>query len=238
MQIKFLKFNESPKLLAKLLYASIFVIIFSLISSCLSLYFQNQSYEIEEEISVIKKNQKAISDAQIVLVDALLLAKRDHIEAKIDLLDIEKLKKDIPICRLLLGPMTRASFEIKALVNIGQQVVLKESNFGHNLEQIHDRLNGLISLARSKHLDEICKEEGTANIVELSSQRIRDIQKLMDISLYLKETVDEQLIYAMKQSGDVKKHSRVSMLTAFVLQVLIFSLVSILDVKTFRMGDR
>ena len=215
---------------SRFLKVATFGLVFSLIASIIAIQFQLKAYAYQEQIDTARNQIMNIRKVQTDLVDKLLGVKSSILfsNSSTDLNTVDK-------CKLVLGPLTRIAPSISTYIQMGINYSYPAQIVKYRLEEMAVVYSSLIQKAKENTLEDICSTNVFLDANEFPSLAINDIQNLLSLSVELNEIVDSRLSETKSQLLETYSDASRSIFFAFIIQLIIFTILNYLDVTTVRL---
>ena len=215
---------------------ALFALVFSLTSALIAIFYQSEADQKLKSIDFLRDDQLSLRDAQEKIVEQIIQSRaiKDRYLGENKLVD----NKSQSVCAATYAPLLRSSYELNALINLALSVSTNDQAIRFDLKEKESRYSKYIEKTKEYHLKEICTSKTIAELAVENDQWTLDLQELLNLSTELKLLVSERMKSSVGELMAVYDRSRLAILTAFILQLIIFGMINYLDIKTFRLSSR
>jgi len=215
---------------SRFLKLATFGLVFSLIASVIAIQFQLKAFAYQEQIDTARIQIIDIRKVQTDLLDKLLGVKSSILVSNLSS-DLNKVDK----CKLVLGPLTRIAPSISAYIQMGINYSYPAQIGKYRLEEMAVVYNSIVQKAKKNSLENLCSTNVFVDANEFSRLAIKDIQSLLSLSVELNEIVDLRLSNTKSQLLETYSDASRSIFFAFIIQLIIFTILNYLDVTIVRL---
>jgi len=215
---------------------ALFALVFSLTSALIAIFYQSEADQKLKSIDFLRDDQLSLRDAQEKIVEQIIQSRaiKDRYLGENKLVD----NKSQSVCAAAYAPLLRSSYELNALINLALSVSTNDQAIRFDLKEKASRYSKYIAKTKEYHLKEICTSKTIAELAVENDQWTLDLQELLNLSTELKLLVSERMKSSVGELMAVYDRSRLAILIAFILQLIIFGMINYLDIKTFRLSSR
>lgn len=209
---------------------AMFGLVFSLVASIIAIQVQLKAFAYQEQLSTSRNQIMKIRKVQTDLVDKLLGIRSSSLFSNSSN-DFDKDEK----CKLMLGPLTRIAPSISTYIQMGINYSYPAQIAKYRLEEMAVIYNTITKKAKENSVEDICSNNFIIDANKFSSLTIKDIQSLLSLSVELNEIVDSRLSETKSQLLETYSDASRSIFFAFIVQLIIFTILNYLDVTIVRL---
>ena len=247
---RYLNYINKELFIKKIILVTIFLSIFALIFSSIALYFGQLNQSTYIIINSIKHHQNLIQEYSNKIIKNkfnLLRAEKSSFnyyltERKRNLSDINDVHFNY--CFSMQQSIRISVFDMKPVLDRAKIYLTKEwetETFKekYNFNYMNKTVNDLYTLFLSKNLPTLCQNKQITEIKSIHSQQKHFNDRLLylikDLKLKSKDRMDD----AFKELNINFKNTTNFILIAFFIQLLIFLIISVLDIRSvFSFGRK
>ena len=222
-----------------LLKLSIFLIIFALSSSIVSVWFDMSRRDININLTNSQNEQKLFRNVYGRLWDEYFELKSAEYSIFDYAQSIEMQKyyeeADTLICMFDHLKAFHSNQTIIATIQRGRSYLTETQLHEFRISEIEKTAN-----QRTKEIEDAylkyCSSIDDYNIGEGLQTTLSHVELIIILSRELKTTLEERVMIEKAQLAENYKKSNIAIFVAFLLQLVVFTFISIVDIRTVRLG--
>jgi hypothetical protein len=234
--LKRLPISLSNKM-SKLLNLALFLILFALTSSCVSLWFDVKRQSIHNNLDIIQAQQREF----IVVSEALWMEYASLIdtEHKMRLVNSQKLiSSQTETCKYEILKLSQTVGVILPALAVGEQFITSKHRSDFRIDSIKDRASRLSEIRIDNSLlQSSCDDIKNYEVGEATKATISDLKLVLKLANFLKFELEET---AQKSAASLEENfqrSNIAIFLAFIFQVIVFLILKIADRVSNRSRD-
>lgn len=229
-----------------LLKLGIFLIVFALTSSIISLFFDRERQHIKNDLELQIQNQNTFRSAYSQLWDEFFKIQtyKTQVSSYADrLLKTDNIKKpQTLLCMFEQFKVYQVEQTTSRILEIGEKFISKKQYENYEIKDI--KKHSISALKRIRQQDDPSKPETEQGLYEFCNsldldrnsiglkQSAHNIEKLISLSTELKFELENTIEKKTKRLNATFIKSNQTIFFAFILQLIVFLIISFIDINT------